>query len=130
MKNLTPFLLLLLLGACAQTAPAPEPLQPVAPEESVRPGLNDRFLAEDVDVGNFVAMFEGESREIANTFNARFAGDDDEFAPLLRTLRDHRGLAETLDMANTIPMDSLAYKFDIVLRGRRSTLFENRLEGN
>jgi protocatechuate 3,4-dioxygenase beta subunit len=23
-----------------------------------------------------------------------------------------------------------AYKFDIVLRGRRSTLFENRMEGN
>ena len=28
------------------------------------------------------------------------------------------------------PLDFLAYKFDIVLRGRRSTLFENRLEGN
>jgi protocatechuate 3,4-dioxygenase beta subunit len=27
-------------------------------------------------------------------------------------------------------MDALAYKFDIVLRGRRSTLFENRPEGN
>ena len=35
-----------------------------------------------------------------------------------------------LDMQSTIPMDALAYKFDIVLRGRRSTLFENRLEGN
>jgi protocatechuate 3,4-dioxygenase beta subunit len=29
-----------------------------------------------------------------------------------------------------VPMDCLAYKFDIVLRGRRSTPFENRLEGN
>jgi protocatechuate 3,4-dioxygenase, beta subunit len=29
-----------------------------------------------------------------------------------------------------VPMDCLAYKFDIVLRGRRSTLFENKLEGN
>ena len=29
-----------------------------------------------------------------------------------------------------MPMDALAYKFDIVLRGRRSTMFENRLEGN
>jgi protocatechuate 3,4-dioxygenase beta subunit len=29
-----------------------------------------------------------------------------------------------------LPMDSLAYKFDIVLRGRRSTMFENRMEGN
>jgi protocatechuate 3,4-dioxygenase beta subunit len=27
-------------------------------------------------------------------------------------------------------MDSLAYKFDIILRGRRSTMFENRMEGN
>jgi len=24
----------------------------------------------------------------------------------------------------------LAYRFDIVLRGRRSTMFENRIEGN
>jgi protocatechuate 3,4-dioxygenase, beta subunit len=39
-------------------------------------------------------------------------------------------LIAPLDLSNTIPMDSLAYKFDIVLRGRRSTLFENRLEGN
>ena len=29
-----------------------------------------------------------------------------------------------------VPMDCLAYNFDIVLRGRRSTMFENRLEGN
>ena len=33
-------------------------------------------------------------------------------------------------MNASIPLDSLAYKFDIVLRGSRSTLFENRLEGN
>lgn len=39
-------------------------------------------------------------------------------------------LIAALDMQSTIPMDSLAYKFDIVLRGRRSTLFENRPEGN
>ena len=39
-------------------------------------------------------------------------------------------LIAPLDMLQTKPMDSLAYKFDIVLRGRRSTLFENRLEGN
>jgi protocatechuate 3,4-dioxygenase beta subunit len=35
-----------------------------------------------------------------------------------------------MDWGNTIPMDSRAYKFDIVLRGRRSTMFENKLEGN
>jgi protocatechuate 3,4-dioxygenase beta subunit len=39
-------------------------------------------------------------------------------------------LTARLDMNATIPLDSIAYKFDIVLRGRRSTLFENRLEGN
>jgi protocatechuate 3,4-dioxygenase beta subunit len=39
-------------------------------------------------------------------------------------------LIARLDRHNTIPMDALAYRFDIVLRGRRSTLFENKLEGN
>jgi protocatechuate 3,4-dioxygenase beta subunit len=29
-----------------------------------------------------------------------------------------------------VPLDTLAYRFDIVLRGQRSTMFENRLEGN
>lgn len=38
-------------------------------------------------------------------------------------------LIAPLDMANTIPMDARAYKFDMVLRGRRATLFENRMEG-
>lgn len=39
-------------------------------------------------------------------------------------------LVAALDRAATIPMDTLAYKFDIILRGRRSTMFENRMEGN
>lgn len=39
-------------------------------------------------------------------------------------------LTATLDLNATIPLDTVAYRFDIVLRGRRSTLFENRLEGN
>jgi protocatechuate 3,4-dioxygenase beta subunit len=39
-------------------------------------------------------------------------------------------LIARLDRQNTTPMDTLAYRFDIVLRGRRSTIFENRLEGN
>jgi len=39
-------------------------------------------------------------------------------------------LIAPLDMGSTTPMDSLAYKFDIVLRGRRSTMFDNRREGN
>jgi protocatechuate 3,4-dioxygenase beta subunit len=53
--------------------------------------------------------------------------------PIVRTLSDPRAadaLTAKLDMQATTPMDSRAYKFDIVLRGRRSTLFENRREGN
>jgi protocatechuate 3,4-dioxygenase beta subunit len=38
-------------------------------------------------------------------------------------------LIAPLDMNNTIPMDARAYRFDIVLRGRRATMFENRKEG-
>ena len=40
-----------------------------------------------------------------------------------------RRLVAALDRQTTTHMDSLAYKFDIVLRGRRQTLFENKLEG-
>ena len=53
--------------------------------------------------------------------------------PIVRTIPDRaaiEALIAALDMEATIPMDARAYKFDIVLRGRRSTLFENRLEGN
>jgi protocatechuate 3,4-dioxygenase beta subunit len=53
--------------------------------------------------------------------------------PIVRTI-PHRAAVEqliaVLDMEAAIPMDARAYKFDIVLRGRRSSLFENRLEGN
>jgi protocatechuate 3,4-dioxygenase beta subunit len=53
--------------------------------------------------------------------------------PILASVPDREArdnLVAPLDMNAGIPLDSLAYKFDIVLRGRRSTLFENRLEGN
>ena len=53
--------------------------------------------------------------------------------PIVNTIPDRAAidrLVAPLDMNAAIPLDSLAYKFDIVLRGRRSTLFENRLEGN
>ncbi|WAJ28898.1 protocatechuate 3,4-dioxygenase subunit beta [Antarcticirhabdus aurantiaca] len=53
--------------------------------------------------------------------------------PIVKTIPDPAAierLVAALDRNATIPMDSLAYKFDIVLRGRRSTLFENRMEGN
>jgi protocatechuate 3,4-dioxygenase beta subunit len=53
--------------------------------------------------------------------------------PIVQTIPDPEAVAQLvakLDMNATIPLDSIAYKFDVVLRGRRSTLFENRLEGN
>jgi len=38
-------------------------------------------------------------------------------------------LVAKLDLSQSLPLDTLAYRFDIVLRGRRQTHFENRLEG-
>ncbi|MCK0166273.1 protocatechuate 3,4-dioxygenase subunit beta [Jannaschia sp. S6380] len=38
-------------------------------------------------------------------------------------------LTARLDMDATVPMDLRAWRFDIVLRGRRQTPFENRMEG-
>ncbi|MEM1264598.1 MAG: protocatechuate 3,4-dioxygenase subunit beta [Pseudomonadota bacterium] len=38
-------------------------------------------------------------------------------------------LTAPLDMTRTVPMDARAYKFDIVLRGRRQSHFENRPDG-
>jgi protocatechuate 3,4-dioxygenase, beta subunit len=53
--------------------------------------------------------------------------------PIIGALPDPKAveqLTAALDLNSSEPMDCLAYKFDIVLRGRRSTVFENRLEGN
>ncbi len=53
--------------------------------------------------------------------------------PIVNSVPDENAIDQMiarLDMNASIPLDTLAYRFDIVLRGRRSTLFENRLEGN
>jgi protocatechuate 3,4-dioxygenase beta subunit len=53
--------------------------------------------------------------------------------PIVATIPDPKAVEQLiapLDWNATVPMDMRAYKFDIVLRGRRSTLFENRKEGN
>jgi len=53
--------------------------------------------------------------------------------PIIATIPDQHAIDQLiapLDTNAAVPLDCLAYKFDIVLRGRRSTLFENRLEGN
>lgn len=53
--------------------------------------------------------------------------------PIVGTIADAAAV-ETLvakfDPRATLPMDALAWRFDIVLRGKRSTPFENRPEGN
>ena len=53
--------------------------------------------------------------------------------PIVQAIPDPRAidaLIAPLDLNQAVPLDCLAYRFDIVLRGRRSTLFENRPEGN
>ena len=53
--------------------------------------------------------------------------------PIANTIADPEAidmLVARLDMANMLPFDCLTYRFDIVLRGRRSTFFENKQEGN
>ncbi len=52
--------------------------------------------------------------------------------PIVNTVNKEeavRALVAPLDMNRAIPMDCLAWKFDIVLRGRRQSFFENRREG-
>ena len=53
--------------------------------------------------------------------------------PIVATIPDRAAierLIAPLDTNAAVPLDCLAYRFDIVLRGRRSTIFENRPEGN
>jgi protocatechuate 3,4-dioxygenase beta subunit len=52
--------------------------------------------------------------------------------PIAATVRDRAQLdrlVAPLDIGASRPMDYLAYRFDIVLRGHRQTMFENRPEG-
>jgi protocatechuate 3,4-dioxygenase beta subunit len=39
-------------------------------------------------------------------------------------------LVAKLDLGSALPLECLAYRFDIVLRGQRQTLFENKLQGS
>lgn len=53
--------------------------------------------------------------------------------PIAQTVPDAAALdrlVAPLDLNASVPLDCLAYRFDIVLRGRRQTLFENKLEGS
>ncbi|AEI92698.1 protocatechuate 3,4-dioxygenase subunit beta [Roseobacter litoralis] len=56
-----------------------------------------------------------------------------KLCPIYQAVPDQRAkelLVAPLDMERSEPFDSIAYRFDIVLRGARSTPFENRPEGN
>lgn len=63
-----------------------------------------------------------------------FEGDPHiAICPIVNTIKDPDAidrLTARLDMHNTRPMDMRAYRWDIVLRGKRSVKFDNRLEGN
>lgn len=62
-----------------------------------------------------------------------FQGDPHiPLCPIVSVLKSQEAidaLTAPLDMNRTVPMDSRAFKFDMVLRGRRQTYFENRKEG-
>lgn len=52
--------------------------------------------------------------------------------PIYRSIPDEgarQRLVATLDLDEAVPLDTLAYRFDVVLRGRRQTPIENRPEG-
>jgi protocatechuate 3,4-dioxygenase beta subunit len=51
--------------------------------------------------------------------------------PILRSVPSEeqiRGLIALQDLSHFVQLDSRAYRFDIVLRGQRATLFENNLQ--
>ena len=53
--------------------------------------------------------------------------------PIVRTIPDEeqvRGLIALQDAGAFVPLDSRAYRFDIVLRGQRATLFDNAIQGD
>jgi putative ABC transport system permease protein len=79
--------------------------------------LSDVQRALDMDdaAGEILGFYKdsiyrnAEAIALREAFNARFEDDPDEFAPVMVTLKDQSGLAQTLDMASTI------YTFVIVL---------------
>ncbi len=62
-----------------------------------------------------------------------FEGDPlirhDAIAGTIPDPRDVDRLVARLDLNAAVPLDCLAYRFDIVLRGRRQIMFENKLQG-
>lgn len=67
-RLLSVFTLALPLFSCSCEGIKPPPKRPLAPppeEVSARPGINDDFLTDEVDLQRWVTTFESEAREIA-----------------------------------------------------------------
>ena len=70
--------------------------------------LKDIQMALDMEdaAGEILGFFddfvyrEEEARQAAMTFNAKYEGDDDEFAPVMKSLHDQGGMIEMLGMIN------------------------------
>lgn len=62
-----------------------------------------------------------------------FEGDPHiDLCPIVQSIPDKRAidtLVARLDMSRTVPMDMRAYRFDIVLRGRKATVFDHERAG-
>ena len=62
-----------------------------------------------------------------------FEGDPHiALCPIVQSIPDPAAidrLVAKLDITRTVPMDIRAYRFDITLRGRSATVFENQMEG-
>jgi SAM-dependent methyltransferase len=66
--RLSTLALVLPLFSCSCEGVSNRPQRPLAPppeEVSIKPGINEEFLGEEVDVPRWVNTFEGEAREIA-----------------------------------------------------------------
>ena len=55
---------LLLMSSTAVAQESPKPPAPAGQEQSVKPGVNDRFLDPSLDVSEWLGRFEIESREV------------------------------------------------------------------
>ena len=63
-----------------------------------------------------------------------FEGDPHiQICPIVQSIGDARAvnqLVARLDMAQSVPMDLIAYRFDLILRGPNSTVFDNKTGGH
>lgn len=63
---------------------------------------------------NNLVYEEDATEQIAETFNAKYSDDEDEFSPVMKTLSSQGGMASILDMVNTF-MGVLIFSFIAVM---------------